>query len=96
MQFFQEHNLRGQAIAKTKAYFTKNGWTMQCGPCDESTRKPNAGVGAAQRDKGGVRVVQGQRNTEEFQKAWEAGRAEKYEVDLGGRSNMLSFVLYGK
>ena len=80
--FFQEHKLKGDAIAKLKGVLAKAGWNMQCGHCDDTTKKPNAGVGAAENVSSGLTIVQAERNTKAFQAAWSIGRAEKYEMDL--------------
>ena len=68
---------------------------MQCGPCDESTRKPSAGVGFAAKDTDNIVVAQAQRNTTNFQNAWLAGRVGQYEVDLGWEANLVVYVFYG-
>ena len=67
-----------------------------CGPCDESTKTPSAGVGVAAKDTDNIVVVQAQRNIENFQNAWLAGRVEKYEVDQSWEANLAVYVLYGK
>ena len=59
-------------------------------------KKPNAGVGAAARDGSNVVIVQAERKTGAFQIAWNAGRAEKYEIDLGWEANVTIYVIYGK
>ena len=69
---------------------------MQCGPCDDSTKKPNAGVGVAENAKSDLMIVQAERNTKAFQAAWSVGRAEKYEMDLGRGQNLMCYVFYGK
>ena len=44
--FMQEHKLKGSALKQVADTLKEAGWTLQCGPCDDSTKKPNAGVGA--------------------------------------------------
>ena len=75
--FFQEHKMKGNVQAEMREKFKEAGWVMQGGPCDETTKKPNAGVGVAAREASKIVVVQGERNTKSFQHAWLAGRAEK-------------------
>ena len=62
----------------------------------KARKKQNVGVGAAQNDESNVRIVQGQINTEELKKAWAAGRADKYELNLEGKENIVVYVPYGK
>ena len=94
--FFQEHKLRGEAVTKMKKILAKAGWNMQCGPCDPNTKKPNAGVGVAEKEQSKLNVVQAERKASSFQAAWQLGRVEKYEVDLGWGSNLMVYVPYGK
>ena len=44
--FMQEHKLKGSALKQVADTLKEGGWTLQCGPCDDSTKKTNAGVGA--------------------------------------------------
>ena len=93
--FFQEHKLKGAAVAEMKQKFLKAGWTMLCGPCDGTTKKPNAGVGVATRDSEKLVAVQAAHNTKAFQDAWLAGRVDKYEIDMGWECNLVCYVPYG-
>ena len=70
-------------------------WTWMCGPCDESTKKPNAGVGVMIDDKQDCKIIDAKVHTEDFKKACNSGRAAIYEMDLGWESNMLVFEIYG-
>ena len=83
--------MKGNGFAEMREKFREAGWVMQGGPCDETTKKPNAGVGVAAREASKVVVVQGERNTKNFQNAWLAGRAEKIRSRprMGGKRNML-------
>ena len=72
---FQERKMKGNAYAEMREKFREAGCVMQGGPCDETTKKPNVGVGVAAREASKVVVVQGERNTTNFQNAWFAGRA---------------------
>ena len=80
--FFQEHKLKATAVPEMKQKFLKAGWTMLCGPCDETTKKPNAGAGVATRDGEDLVAVQATHNTKAFQDAWLAGRVGKYEINM--------------
>ena len=94
--FFQEHKLKGKAIQEMKQKLKKAGWTMLCGPCDETTKKANAGVGVMTKDGKNLVAVQAGHNTTAFQNVWLAGRAGKYEIDMGWEANLTCYVIYGK
>ena len=70
-------------------------WTLQVGPCDETTKKPNAGVGAMIDERQGCKLIKSKMITGNFIKAYKTGRVVMYEMDLGWESNMLVFVIYG-
>ena len=57
--------------------FGKAGWTMQCGPVDESRKKAAVGVGVIHNDT--VKVIKENKRTKRLQQAWGAGRVEKYQ-----------------
>ena len=78
---------------KKKKEAKEAGWQLLTGPC-ERTKNPSAGVGAMARKE--VTLVNTERKTEEFERAWAKGRAEKYEVDVGWAANLRVCVLYGK
>ena len=44
--FMQEHKLKGNALKQIAATLKEGGWLLQSGPCDDTTKRPNAGVGA--------------------------------------------------
>ena len=79
-----------------KQKLKKAGWTMLCGPCDETTKKANAGVGVMTKDGKNLVAVQAGHNTTAFQNVWLAGRAGKYEIDMGWEANLTCYVIYGK
>ena len=93
--FIQEHKLKGKALGETAKRLKEANWTWKCGPCDENTKKPNAGVGVMIDDKQGCKIIDAKVYTEDFKKACKAGRAAIYEMDLGWESNMLVFEIYG-
>ena len=65
-----------------------------CGPCDNHTRKPNAGVGVLVRRNAGVVVTKGKMQTEAYLIAYDEGRAAKYHVDANWRSAAMCYVIY--
>ena len=73
--FVQEHKLKGKALKKTYDDLDEAGWQLLCGPCDNSTKKPNAGVGVLVKRDSGTTVTKGEMHTEDFRIAHEAGRA---------------------
>ena len=90
---FQEHKLRPGEIATMKEAFGKNNTKIECGPSDQSTEAPSAGVGMAVRND--IIFMKGEKRCEAFKLAYEAGRADKYLVDLRWEQNLLWFVIYG-
>lgn len=74
--------------------FRKAGWTMLCGPADESRKKAAAGAGVIHNDR--VKVMKEKIRTKRLQQAWEAGRVEKYLIDPGWERNLRQCVIYGK
>ena len=50
--FVQENKLKGKAVKKTSDDMDEAGWQLLCGPCDDSKKKPNAGVGVLARQEG--------------------------------------------
>ena len=81
INFIQEHNLGAKNLKKTKEHLEKAGWTLMCGPCDSNTKKPNARVGVIVRKGAGVTVTEGKIWTEDYQIAYDHGRAAKYHID---------------
>ena len=69
------------AIGWIREEFRKAGWTMLCGPADESRKKAAAAVGVIHNDK--AKVITAKIRTNRLQQAWEAGMAEKYLINLG-------------
>ena len=55
--FLQEHKLKGKAVKKIADRMRAEKWTLKCGPCDETTKKPNAGVGVAINEEQGCKVI---------------------------------------
>ena len=94
--FIQEHKLRGKVLTDTKMKLKKAGWTLMCGPCDDSTNKPNAGVGALVRDDAGVTVTRGKVQTDEYLVAYDQGRAAKYHVDANWQTEAMCYIMYGQ
>ena len=82
-------------LTDTKMKLKKAGWTLMCGPCDDSTKKPNAGVGALVRDEAGVTVTRGKVQTEEYRVAYEQGRAAKYHVDANWQTEAMCYIMDG-
>ena len=52
------------------------------------------GVRVIHNDK--VKVIKEKIRTNRLQQAWEAGRVEKYLIDLGWERNLRQYVIYGK
>ena len=53
---------------------------MQCGPCHPNTKKPNAGVGIAEKEQSKLTVVQVERKSSRFKEVWHLGRAENTKL----------------
>ena len=72
-------------------------WTIMCGHCDETTKKPTAGVGIAVRKchKNSIKIIPTKILTEGFKDIYEAGRAAKYQIDMGWNQHLMIFILYG-
>ena len=70
---------------------------MKCGPSDRTTKKPNAGVGIAVNTchQHSVKIIPTKILTEGFREVHEAGRAAKYQIDMGWDQNLMIFVIYG-
>ena len=68
---------------------------MHCDPYDDTTKKPNAGVGAMIKYTKSCNIIKSKMITEDFKEAYKTGRAAMYVMDLGWESNMMVFVLYG-
>ena len=65
-----------------------------CGPAEYASKRINAGVGITSHSSS---IIKGDRKTEEFEKAYALGRADKYVIDNGGyKDNITVFVIYGK
>ena len=65
------------------------------GPCCKDTKRPSAGVGCASaKDK--VEIIVAKNICEEFQEAYEAGRAAKYQLEMGWERMMQIFNVYGQ
>ena len=67
-----------------------------CSPCDANAKKPNAGVGVLVRRAAGVKVTTGKKRTEDFQTAYDEGRAAKYHVDADWDTDAVCYVIYGQ
>ena len=89
----QEHKVKKGAMKKMMGKFRKNGWKLRCDPCDESTKKPSAGVGAAVKED--ISIMKTKTITKEFAKAQALGRVGKYIIDLGWKQHIQIYVIYG-
>ena len=67
---------------------------MLCGPADESRKKAAVGVGVIHNDK--AKVIKEKIRSKMLQQAWQAGRVEKYLIDIGSERNLRQYVIYGK
>lgn len=92
---FQEHKIKDQDIRSMEAFFDQEGWQMKCGPSDQTTKKPGAGVGIAVRPEA-IKLIPTEIRTDSFREAYQAGRADKHLVGLGWSQNMQLYILYGK
>ena len=90
----QEHKIKASEMRKMKKEFKQKGWGLISGPCDETTNKPSAGVGAMASEQ--IKLTRPPRITDAFKKAAEAGRAEKFKLELGWRKPLTAYVIYGK
>ena len=68
--FLQEHKLNGDSTTKIKQQLKDAGWELECGPCDETTKKPNAGVGVASTIASKIDIIKAQMNTEGVKDAY--------------------------
>jgi len=90
----KEHKLSTKGIGDMVETFKKSGWSLMCGPAEYASKRTNAGVGIASHT---CNIIRGDRKTEEFEKAYPLGRADKYIIDNGGqKDNIMVFVIYGK
>ena len=48
---FEEHKLKKGMIGWIREEFRKAGWTMMCGPANETRKKASAGVGVIHNDR---------------------------------------------
>ena len=96
LSFVQEHKLKGKTLRSTKHNLEQNGWTLMCGPCDNHTRKPNAGVGVLVRRNAGVVVTRGKVQTDAYRVAYDEGRATKFHVDATWCTEAMCYVIYGQ
>ena len=79
-------------MAKVKGMFRDAGLKMVCSPSDRTTKVPNARVGMAVQNE--IVFVKAEKKCEAFRDAYEAGRVDKYLVDLGWEQNLFCFVIY--
>ena len=90
----QEHKLTASGISDMIETFRASGWNLLCSPAEQASKRINAGVGLASPS---TRILKGDRKTENFEKAYGLGRADKYYIDSGGdKANIIIFVIYGK
>ena len=89
--------MREEDETRIKKYFKDEGWELRCGPSDNTTKKPNAGVGIAVRSRhqNSIKMILTKILTEEFREVYEAWRAAKYQIDLGWDQHITIFVIYG-
>ena len=66
--FIQEHKLKGKALGETRKRLKEANWTWMCGPCDENTKKPNAGVGVMIDDNQNCKIIDAKVHTEDLRK----------------------------
>ena len=86
----QEHKLSATGIREMVETFKKSGWSLMCGPAEYASKRINAGVGIISHSSS---IIKGDRKTEEFEKAYALGRADKYIIDNGGyKDNITVFV----
>ena len=74
--------------------FRKNGWNLECGPCDDATTQPGVGVGVATKGDH-VQTIQTTIHTDDFKEAYECGRLTKHIVDLGWEDHIMIYCIYG-
>ena len=91
---FQEAKIPATKMATMCEEFRQNGWTLECGPCDDSTKQPGAGVGIATKGEH-VQMIQTTTHTDDFKEAYESGRITKHIVDLGWEEHIIIYCLYG-
>ena len=53
-------------------------------------------MGALARDEAGVTVTRGKVHTEEYQFAYDQGRAAKYHVDANWQTEAMCYIMYGQ
>ena len=78
---FQEHKMKPAAIFKMKEVFKESGLKMLRGPCDQTTRTTNVGVGIVAQNN--VSLIRAEIKCEAFKLAYEVGMVDTYLVDLG-------------
>ena len=62
--------------------------------CRKRLQRINAGVGIATHSRN---LIRGDRKSDDFEKAYQLGRVDKYIIDNGGlKDNIIVFVIYGK
>ena len=91
---FQEDKMKPKDIKRTKEMFKEAKLTMECSPCDPNTATPSAGVGMLAQSN--ITFVRAEKKTDAFRRVFEAGRADKFCIDLGWEQNLLCFVIYGQ
>ena len=90
----QEHKLSAKGIGEMMETFRLSGWSLMCGPAENGFNRINAGVGMASHS---CNIIRGDRTSDDFEKAYQLGRVDKYIIDNGGlKDNIIVFVIYGK
>ena len=90
----QEHKLSAKGIGEMMETFRLSGWSLMCGPAEHGSKRINAGVGMASHS---CNIIRGDRTSDDFEKAYQLGRVDKYIIDNGGlKDNIVVFVIYGK
>ena len=96
LQWFASKKIKISAaqMAAMEDEFRRNGWNLECGPCDDTTKQPSAGVGAATRGDH-VQMIPTSMYTDDFKEACESGRGKKHTIDLGWEDHVIIYCMYG-
>ena len=91
---FQEHKISAAQMAAMEDEVRRNVRNLECGPCDDTTKQPSAGVGAATRDDH-VQMIPTSTYTDDFKEAYESGRVKKHTIDLGWEDHVIIYCMHG-
>ena len=81
-------------LERQQKVFEENGYKLECGPSDQQGRKTVAGVAiAALKD---IKFFKEPLEDNLLKEVEQAGRVQRYTLDLGWPSTVAVYVVYGK